>query len=369
MLRLGDRSRSCRHVRNARPRRYQPGDRRAGRAARGRQVGAHGDDDLRDVRLRGRVALPGRACRPRAGSAAASRRRCPGSSASGCTARRSTPRGNSVRGVGACEWLSQTLGLHLLLPHEQTTTALRRSYRGRLRCGSKRGWRAQERELLDEHGTEIAISELAGDQSFASTELLVRSLRGDPVVTLRWWILDLLRVTRLDQAAVTILAALARRPAGAGRGPSRSSSPTSRIARARPCASCDGELPTVRCRRDRAGVGGVRAAGRSRLCGSRAGRAGAACGPGSPARAWRPSVVAAIEARTTTQDLHAGNDRVRGRRGRRTASTSSEPGSSPSTCACGGRRAGDGSARSEPAPPSASSPSSMASRGRRDICR
>jgi glutaminase len=115
-------------------------------------------------------------------------------------------RGNSVRGVAACAELSERLGLHLLLPSEQTGSVHRRSYRGDL-VHSKRVWQPEERALIEGHGASIAVEELAGDQGFATTEQVVRLVREDPVER-RWCVLDLRRVTHLDRAAVTLLRAL-----------------------------------------------------------------------------------------------------------------------------------------------------------------
>ena len=61
------------------------------------------------------------------------------------------PRGNSVRGVAACEQLSSRLGLHLLLPTERSRPNVRRTYRGDL-VRSKRTRPAADRALLEAEG-------------------------------------------------------------------------------------------------------------------------------------------------------------------------------------------------------------------------
>jgi len=114
--------------------------------------------------------------------------------------------GNSVRGVTACEWISDRFGLHLLLPGGQARSALRRTYRGDT-VRSKRTWGPAQRELLDSRGAAIVVIEVAGDQSFASAELLARTVRQDPLPA-AWCILDLLRVTGIDTASSSLLAAL-----------------------------------------------------------------------------------------------------------------------------------------------------------------
>ncbi len=116
------------------------------------------------------------------------------------------PRGNSVRGVAACEQLSSRLGLHLLLPTERSRPNVRRTYRGDA-VRSRRARNLPERALLETEGHTIAVHELVGDQGFAGVESLVRMVLSDPVTT-RWRVLDLARVTRVDLAARELLSAL-----------------------------------------------------------------------------------------------------------------------------------------------------------------
>ncbi|MBI1379176.1 MAG: glutaminase A [Frankiales bacterium] len=124
------------------------------------------------------------------------------------------PRGNSVRGVAAAERLSRTLGLHLLLPSERPRPGIRRSYRDDV-VRSRRGRTREQRAVLDREGTAIAVTELTGDQGFASAELLARLVLEDAAPA-RWRILDLSRVTRIDTAAGTLLDGLAARLAEDG---------------------------------------------------------------------------------------------------------------------------------------------------------
>lgn len=124
------------------------------------------------------------------------------------------PRGNSVRGVAACEQLSERMGLHLLQPSEQTRPGPRRSYRGDV-VHSKRARQRAERELLAERGAAIAVHELAGDQGFIGLELLVRTVLDDPDPA-SWRILDLARVSRVDVAARALLSGLVDQLSAAG---------------------------------------------------------------------------------------------------------------------------------------------------------
>jgi glutaminase len=115
-------------------------------------------------------------------------------------------RGNSVRGVAACQLLSERLGLHLLLPSERTREGVRRTYRGDV-VHSKLVRRAAERTVLEAHGSGIVVHELTGDQGFATVEGLVRGVLQDPEPA-GWRVFDLSRVTRLDIAANSLLADL-----------------------------------------------------------------------------------------------------------------------------------------------------------------
>jgi glutaminase len=117
-------------------------------------------------------------------------------------------RGNSVRGVAACEQVSERLGLHLLRPTDHTRPALRRSYRGGA-VRSKRARTPAQRTALEARGSRIAVHELVGDLGFVGVESLVRTVRADPE-SAGWRILDLARATRLDIAARTLLAGLAQ---------------------------------------------------------------------------------------------------------------------------------------------------------------
>jgi glutaminase len=115
-------------------------------------------------------------------------------------------RGNSVRGVAACEEISSRLGLHLLLPTERTRAGIRRSYRGDS-VRSKRIRRGAERAVLASQGAAIAVHELAGDQEFAGIEILVRMVLEDPAPA-QWLVFDMRRVSRLDVAAQSLLHSL-----------------------------------------------------------------------------------------------------------------------------------------------------------------
>jgi glutaminase len=82
-------------------------------------------------------------------------------------------RGNSLRGIRACEALSQRFGLHVFDPNRSAQTAVAHSYRADqvrskvMRC-------AAERRILDQHGCRIAILEVQGDLQFGAAEQVLR---------------------------------------------------------------------------------------------------------------------------------------------------------------------------------------------------
>jgi glutaminase len=123
-------------------------------------------------------------------------------------------RGNSVRGVKACEAISRDLGLHFLQPPRATGSTVRASYTlAELR--SKRRRSPDESRLLAEHGSEVRVFELQGDLHFATVEPVLRALVDD-ARPLRCAVLDFKRVTDVDRAATRMLAALIGRCAARG---------------------------------------------------------------------------------------------------------------------------------------------------------
>lgn len=115
-------------------------------------------------------------------------------------------RGNSVRGVKACEAVSRDLGLHFLQPPRATGSTLRASYTlAELR--SKRRRSPAESRLLAEHGSRVRVFELQGDLHFATVEPLLHAI-ADDTRPLRYAVLDFKRVTDVDRAATRMLAAL-----------------------------------------------------------------------------------------------------------------------------------------------------------------
>lgn len=104
-------------------------------------------------------------------------------------------RGNSVRGIAACEELSARFGLHLMRPPVRTTDAMHLS-----------GTREDGR---------IVIRGVHGDVGFAAAEALTRDIAAYPG-DLRWLVLDLDRVGILRPVAVRLLDTLVERLEGKG---------------------------------------------------------------------------------------------------------------------------------------------------------
>lgn len=123
-------------------------------------------------------------------------------------------RGNSVRGVGACEAISRDLGLHFLQPPRAAAATVRARYT-LAEVRSKRRRPAEESQLLAEHGNEVRVFELQGDLRLATIEPVLHALADDDA-SLRTAVLDFKRVSHADAAATTMLAALIARCAQRG---------------------------------------------------------------------------------------------------------------------------------------------------------
>lgn len=115
-------------------------------------------------------------------------------------------RGNSVRGVAACEAMSRDLGLHFLMPPRPAASPLRAHYT----LAGKRSKRlrpARESRLLDEHGHKVVVFELQGDLRFSTLEPVLREIVASDQ-TLQFALLDFHRVTQADAAAMRMLEGL-----------------------------------------------------------------------------------------------------------------------------------------------------------------
>lgn len=124
-------------------------------------------------------------------------------------------RGNSVRGVRACEALSRELQLHFLQPPRAAVATVRAEYT-LAQVRSKRRRPADENALLDAHGDQVRVLELQGDLHFSTVEPVLARLL-DSARPLRAVVLDFGRVPQVDRAAARLLAALISRCAAQGR--------------------------------------------------------------------------------------------------------------------------------------------------------
>ncbi len=115
-------------------------------------------------------------------------------------------RGNSVRGVQACEAISRDLGLHFLQPPRAAASTVRASYT-LAEVRSKRRRPAEESRLLAAHGAAVRVFELQGDLRFATIEPVLHALADDGGA-LRIVVLDFKRVSHVDAAATAMLGAL-----------------------------------------------------------------------------------------------------------------------------------------------------------------
>jgi glutaminase len=117
-------------------------------------------------------------------------------------------RGNSTRGVLACERLSQDWGLHFLTPPRAAIATVRAEYTLQS-VRSKRRRRTTQLEVLGKEGHRVRIIELHGDIDFAAAETIIRRLLGDREPS-AFVILDFKRVRGMDTAAMRLLVDLVR---------------------------------------------------------------------------------------------------------------------------------------------------------------
>jgi glutaminase len=124
-------------------------------------------------------------------------------------------RGNSVRGVMACEAISRDLGLHFLQPPRPSVSTVRARYT-LASVRSKRRRLASENRALDEHGRRAQVVELQGDLRFATLEPVLREIDGADE-DLHFAVLDFRRVSNVDLSATRMLAGLVHGSAQRGR--------------------------------------------------------------------------------------------------------------------------------------------------------
>ena len=117
-------------------------------------------------------------------------------------------KGNSVRGIAVCESLSGDFGLHMLRVTRTTTTSvIRTSYSG-ANVRSKLNRDPKSDGYLKTAGERILVMELTGELIFVPAEIIATTAIGQ-METRDFIILDMTRVTSVDQSASTLLAELA----------------------------------------------------------------------------------------------------------------------------------------------------------------
>jgi len=129
----------------------------------------------------------------------------PGQLGIGVFSPRLDARGNSVRGVAVCTEMSRDLGLHFLRAPRSASSSLRGTY-DLTEVRSRRLRSDAERTRLERDGGQVRTYALHGDLSFAAVEAVVRRVVENGAAADA--ILDLRRVTRVEDCAVIILASL-----------------------------------------------------------------------------------------------------------------------------------------------------------------
>jgi len=125
-------------------------------------------------------------------------------------------KGNSVRGIAVCKALSGELGMHMLRVTRTTTTSVIRTTYTAAEVRSKLNRDRSSARFLDEQGKAIRVLELTGELMFVSAEI-VASTATEVMAAGETLILDLSRVTAIDQSATTLLAELMKALAGQGK--------------------------------------------------------------------------------------------------------------------------------------------------------
>jgi glutaminase len=115
-------------------------------------------------------------------------------------------RGNSVRGVKACETISRDLGLHFLQPPRAAVSTVRARYT-LTGVRSKRRRPPSQSRILDDEGHRVRVFELQGDLRFATLEPVLREVVGAGA-ELHSVVLDFRRVSNADRTATRMLASL-----------------------------------------------------------------------------------------------------------------------------------------------------------------
>jgi glutaminase len=124
-------------------------------------------------------------------------------------------RGNSARGIAVCRDLARELDLHLMRAPRSSRGTIRAEYT-LARVRSKRVRQESESRALDEDGVSVRIYELQGDLTFAAVETVVHRIV-EAAARTDHTVLDVARVTAVDESARRLLCDLGPTLTGAGR--------------------------------------------------------------------------------------------------------------------------------------------------------
>jgi len=124
-------------------------------------------------------------------------------------------RGNSVRGIRACDQLSKDFNLHMLNVPNTVISVVRAEYTA-ADVGSDCFRSNAERLFLKRTAGRVCIYELQGELHFASTEIVVRRINGSET-RFDYLVLNLKRVLRMDTSACKLLYSLYLRLKGMGK--------------------------------------------------------------------------------------------------------------------------------------------------------
>jgi glutaminase len=127
-------------------------------------------------------------------------------------------RGNSVRGIAACQELSSRFQLHLMHDPGRADPVIDVTSR-ELAAITTRTRQRHERDVLGAHPGAIRAIRLQGDIEFVSAEMILASLSGMAAARqgeFDWLVLDLDRVATLHSVAARMLDAMLEGPAFKG---------------------------------------------------------------------------------------------------------------------------------------------------------
>ncbi len=116
-------------------------------------------------------------------------------------------KGNSVRGIAVCRALSGEFGMHMLRVTRTTTTSVIRAGYSGAEVRSKLARDHESTDFLRAAGHRILVMELTGELMFVSAEI-VASTAAEQMEDRDVLVLDIARVTAIDQSASTLLAEL-----------------------------------------------------------------------------------------------------------------------------------------------------------------